>query len=74
MEQPAYRRSEGHPMRRFAFFSVALFVLVIIGSVPWKAGGLNKSACVCVPSRARLMLKSMTNLSVIRTTTTAAKR
>ncbi len=59
-------------MRRFALFSTVLLVLVIVGSVPWKAGGLNhsvnKSVCVCLPSRAALILKSMTTVSAIRTT------
>lgn len=60
-------------MRRFAFFSAALLVLVIIGSVPWKAHGLDKSACVCVPTRAAMILRSMTTLSVVQTTPQPAK-
>ncbi|HUN82425.1 MAG TPA: hypothetical protein VMV81_13055 [Phycisphaerae bacterium] len=78
MAQPPYRSSEGHPMRRFALFSTALLVLVIIGSVPWKAGGLNKSVnksmCVCLPSRAALMIKSITNVSAVTVKPAVAKR
>ena len=68
MTHPPYRPSEGHPMRRFALFSVALLVLVTIGSVPWKASGFNKSVCECVPARAALILRSMTTVSVVKTT------
>jgi hypothetical protein len=75
MTQPPYRSPEGHPMRRFALFSTALLVLVIIGSLPWKAHGSSvKSMCVCLPSRAALMLKSMTNVSVITVKHNTAKR
>jgi hypothetical protein len=55
-------------MRRFALFSAALFVLIAIGSQPSKGVGLKKSACVCLPSRAGLILRSMTSVSVIART------
>lgn len=48
-------------MSRFAVFTVALLVLVSIGSQPRRGGSLTKSLesmCVCVPARARLMVKS----------------
>jgi hypothetical protein len=48
----------GHPMSRFALFTVALFVLVMIGSQSRSSGSSLKSMCVCVPTRAKLMLKS----------------
>ncbi len=65
MTQPPYRPSEGNPMRRFALFSVALLVLVIIGFQPSKgATAAKKSVCVCLPSRAALLLKSMTNVAL----------
>jgi len=38
MTQPPYRPSEGHPMRRFAFFAAALLVVVGVGSQPWNGG------------------------------------
>jgi len=60
-------------MRRFTLFSAALLVLIIAGSVPWKARGLSKTACVCVPARAALMLRSMTTLSVVKTTMSVVK-
>jgi hypothetical protein len=48
----------GHPMSRFALFTVALFVLVTIGSQSRHGGSSLKSMCVCVPTRAKLILKS----------------
>jgi len=74
MTQPPYRPSEGHPMRRFALFSAALLILIIIGSQPSKGSGLKKSMCVCLPSRAALILRSMTSVSAITTTQAPAKR
>ena len=74
MTQPPYRPSEDHPMRRFALFSAALLILVAIGSQPSKGGGLKKSACVCLPSRAALILRSMTSVSAITRTQVAARR
>ena len=60
MAQPAYHPSGGHPMTRFALFTVALFVLVAIGSQSQSRHGGSSltSMCVCVPTRAKLILKS----------------
>jgi len=63
MTQPSYRASEGHPMRRFAVFAAVLFVVVVIGSQPWNGGRSKRSVnsvCVCVASRASLIMRSMT--------------
>jgi hypothetical protein len=48
----------GHPMSRFALFTVALLVVVAIGSQPRHVGSSLQSMCVCVPARAKLLLKS----------------
>ena len=47
-------------MSRFALFTVALFVIVAIGSQSQSrhGGSSLKSMCVCVPTRAKLILKS----------------
>jgi hypothetical protein len=45
-------------MSRLALFTVALFVLVAIGSQPRYGGSSLKSMCVCVPTRAKLIMKS----------------
>jgi hypothetical protein len=45
-------------MRRFALFVAALIIIVAIGSQPRHGGGPNKSMCVCIPTRAGLILKS----------------
>jgi hypothetical protein len=50
-----------NPTSRLAVFTVAVLVLVAIGSQPQRAGASNtslKSICVCVPARAGLMMKS----------------
>lgn len=67
MTQPPYRPSEGNPMRRFALFSVALVILMIVGFQPSKgAASTKESICVCLPTRAALLLKSMkTNVAAI---------
>ena len=57
MTQPPYHSPEGHPMSRFALFVTALIVVVAIGSQPLHLR-LDKSMCVCVPTRAALILKS----------------
>jgi len=49
-------------MSRFVFFTVALLILVAIGSQPRQGVGLTKSlesSCVCVPARAGLIMKSV---------------
>jgi hypothetical protein len=58
MTQPPYRPSDGNPMRRFALFVVAFLIIVAIGSQPGRGSVTNKSICVCIPSRAGLLLKS----------------
>jgi hypothetical protein len=62
MAQPAYHPSGGHPMSRFALFTVALFAIVTLGfqsgSQSRHGGSSLKSMCVCVPTRAKLILKS----------------
>jgi len=55
-------------MRRFAIFATTLAILVLIGSQPWGATRPKKSLCVCLPSRAGLILRSMTSVSAITTT------
>lgn len=48
-------------MSRFALFTVALLILVGIGSQPRQGASLTKSLksmCVCVPTRAGLIVKS----------------
>ena len=52
----------GHPMSRLALFTVTLLVIVAIGSQSGSqsrhGGSSLKSMCVCVPTRAKLILKS----------------
>jgi hypothetical protein len=45
-------------MSRFALFTVALLVIVAIGSEPRHVGSSLQSMCVCVPARAKLLMKS----------------
>ena len=47
-------------MSRFALFTVALFAIATIGfeSQSRHSGSSLKSMCVCVPARAKLLLKS----------------
>jgi hypothetical protein len=45
-------------MSRFGLFAVALFVVVTVGSQSRYSGRSLQSMCVCVPARAKLMLKS----------------
>lgn len=69
MTQPPYRPSDGHPMRRFALFVSALTILVAIGvSQPRHSGSSDKSICVCVPTRAGLLLKSAIAMTQARST------
>jgi len=63
MTQPPYRPTEGHPMRRFAVFATVLLVVAVIGSQPWNGSRSKRSSnsmCVCVASRASLIMRSMT--------------
>ena len=61
MTQPPYRLPEDRPMRRFAIFAAVLIVIVAVGSRPAHRGSTKGSFCVCLPSRAGLILKSMVN-------------
>jgi hypothetical protein len=58
MTQPPYRPSDGNPMRRFALFVAAFLIIVAVGSQTGRGSVTNKSMCVCIPSRAGLLLKS----------------
>jgi hypothetical protein len=61
MTQPPYTPTGGRPMRRFAIFATVLFALVVIGSQPRTVSAHGHSMCVCMATRAELILKSMTN-------------
>ncbi len=61
-------------MRRFAIFAAVLIVIVAIGSRPSQRGSGKGSFCVCLPSRAGLMLKSMVNRSTVTTVHAASVR
>ena len=74
MTQLPYRPAGGHPMRRFAIFTAVLFVVVVIGSQPWNGGRQKGSFCVCIPSRAGLILRSMTSMSAITKTQASSSR
>ena len=59
MTQPTYHRpSGGHPMSRLSIFTVSLLIIVAIGSQPRFSASSLQSMCVCVPSRAGLLVKS----------------
>ncbi len=58
-------------MRRFAIFVTVLLVLVIIGSQPRAVGSQSESICVCMASKAALIMKSIKTMA--RTTTTQAQ-
>ncbi len=51
-------------MSRFALFTVALFAIVTIGSQSRHSGSSLKEMCVCVPARAKLMLRSVVKTQV----------
>jgi hypothetical protein len=61
-------------MRRFAIFAAVLLVVVVAGSQPWKANSSKASWCVCLPSRAGLLLKSMTNTATNTKTAAPSKQ
>ena len=50
-------------MSRFALFTVALFAIVALGFQSAHGGSSLKSMCVCVPARAKLMLR----LAIVKT-------
>ncbi|MBV8631489.1 MAG: hypothetical protein JOZ83_11225 [Silvibacterium sp.] len=39
MTQPPFGTPQGNPMRRFSIFAAVFFVIVGVGSVPWKGAG-----------------------------------
>ncbi len=45
-------------MSRLTLFTVSLLIIVAIGSQPRFSAGSHKSMCVCVPTRAGLLVKS----------------
>jgi hypothetical protein len=67
MTQPPYRLPEDRPMRRFAIFAAVLIVIVAVGSRPSHRVSAKGSFCVCVASRAGLMLRSMVNRPTVTT-------
>ena len=60
-------------MRRFTVFATVLVILVVVGSQPWGATRPKKSLCVCLPSRAGLILRSMTSVSAVTATLAPSK-
>lgn len=68
MTQPPYTPPGGHPMRRFAIFATALFVLVVIGSQGRTVSAHERghSICVCMASKAQLILRSLSNTTNAR--------
>ncbi len=58
-------------MRRFAIFATVLFVLVVIGSRPRAVSAHSRSLCVCMASKAALLMRSISTVS--DTTTAQAK-
>jgi hypothetical protein len=47
-------------MRRFAIFATVLLVLVVVGSRPRANASQKHSFCVCMASRAALLMRSIT--------------
>lgn len=51
-------------MRRFAIFATVLLVLVVIGgSQPQAVASKGESICVCMASKAALMVKSIKTMA-----------
>ncbi len=55
-------------MRRFAIFATVLFLLVVVGSRPRAVSSQTRSLCVCMASKAELLMKSITTTSAKATT------
>lgn len=56
--------SGGRPLRRFAIFATVLLILVVIaGSQPQAVASKGESVCVCMASKAALMMKSVTAMA-----------
>ena len=64
MTQPPYRPSDDNATRRLVIFVAVFLVIVAIGSQSQSQSqtrlrdGKKESICVCLPSRAGLLLKS----------------
>jgi hypothetical protein len=58
MTQPPYRPSDDRATRRLAIFAAIFLVIVAIGAQPRRVEASSQSICVCLPSRAGLLLKS----------------
>ncbi len=67
MTQPP-RSSDGQSMRRFALFVAAFVIIVSIGVAQPSDKSSKESICVCIPSRAGLLLKSAIVKTQVRTT------
>lgn len=55
--------SGGRPLRRFAIFMTFLLVLIIIGSQPKAVVSQSESVCVCMASKAALLVKSIKTMA-----------
>ena len=60
-------------MTRFSLFAVSLIIVVAIGSQLGQSSSL-KSMCVCMPSRAGLIMKSAVAKTQARSTQLFASR
>jgi hypothetical protein len=58
MTQPPYRPSDDRATRRLAIFGAIFLIIVAIGAQPRRVEAASQSICVCIPSRAGLLLKS----------------
>jgi hypothetical protein len=59
MTQPPYRPSDDRATRRLAIFATIFLIIVAIGAAqPRRVDAASQSICVCIPSRAGLLLKS----------------
>jgi hypothetical protein len=54
-------------MRRFAIFVTVLVILVAVGSRPRTVSSQSRSLCVCMASRASLIMRSITRTAATRT-------
>ena len=50
-------------MLRFAIFVTVLMVLIVVGSQPRAASAKKQSVCVCVASKAALIMKSISTMT-----------
>jgi hypothetical protein len=69
MTQPPYRPSDDRATRRLAVFAAAFLIIVAIGAAqPRRSEASAQSICVCIPSRAGLLLKSVVVKTQARST------